>query len=74
MDTSEPSLRALVYGGAVLGGGGGGSLAAGLRTMKRAIEVGEPRIISLADLPPSATIATLSAVGRAGKTSEIDAR
>jgi uncharacterized protein len=70
MDTSEPSLRALVYGGAVLGGGGGGSLAAGLRTMKRAIEVGEPRIISLADLPPSATIATLSAVGRAGKTSE----
>jgi DUF917 family protein len=72
MDTSEPSLRALVYGGAVLGGGGGGSLAAGLRTMKRAVELGEPRIISLADLPPGAIIATLSAVGSAGKTSGSD--
>jgi uncharacterized protein len=69
METNEPSLRALVYGGAVLGGGGGGSLAAGLRTMKRALELGEPRIISLAELPPGAMIATLSAVGSAGNTS-----
>jgi DUF917 family protein len=72
MDTCEPSLRALVYGGAVLGGGGGGSLAAGLKTMKRAAALGGPRIISLADLPPTAIIATLSAVGSAGKTSGSD--
>jgi DUF917 family protein len=69
MVTDESSLRALVYGGAVLGGGGGGSLSVGLKTMKRALELGEPRIISLADLPPSAIIATLSAVGSAGNTS-----
>jgi uncharacterized protein len=69
MEANEPSLRALVYGGAVLGGGGGGSLAAGLRTMKQALEIGEPRIVSLADVPRSAVVATLSAVGSAGKTS-----
>jgi uncharacterized protein len=69
MEANEPSLRALVYGGAVLGGGGGGSLAAGLRTMKQALEIGEPHIIPLADVPRSAIVATLSAVGSAGKTS-----
>jgi DUF917 family protein len=69
MVTDESSLRALVYGGAVLGGGGGGSLAAGLKSVRRTLEIGEPRIVSLADLPPSAIIATLSAVGSAGNTS-----
>jgi uncharacterized protein len=69
MEANEPSLRALVYGGAVLGGGGGGSLAAGLRTMKQALEIGEPHIVPLADVPRSAIVATLSAVGSAGKTS-----
>jgi uncharacterized protein len=69
MDTSEPSLRALVYGGAVLGGGGGGSLAAGLKSMQQAATLGGPHIVSLADVAPTATIATLSAVGSAGKTS-----
>src|SRR5947209_1369740 len=66
METDELSLRAMVYGGAVLGGGGGGSLASGLRAMTRALELGGPRIVSLADLPRDATIATLSAVGSAG--------
>jgi uncharacterized protein len=69
MDTSEPSLRDLVYGGAVLGGGGGGSLAAGLKSVRQTLQIGEPRIVSLADVPRSALIATLSAVGSAGKTS-----
>jgi DUF917 family protein len=37
--------------------------------MKQALELGKPRIISLAELPHSAMIATLSAVGSAGDTS-----
>lgn len=70
MVTDKSSLRALVYGGAVLGGGGGGSLGAGLKSVRRTLEIGEPRIVSLADVPRSALIATLSAVGSAGKTSK----
>jgi DUF917 family protein len=65
----EPGLRALVYGGAVLGGGGGGSLAAGLESAGQALAVGAPRIVPLAQLPDDAVLATLSAVGSASGTS-----
>jgi DUF917 family protein len=60
-------LRALVYGGAVLGGGGGGSLDAGLASARAALRLGVPRIVPLARLDPAAVVATLSAVGSAGQ-------
>jgi DUF917 family protein len=67
--TDEAGLRALVYGGAVLGGGGGGSLAAGLDSVREALAAGVPRIVPLAQLPCDAILATFSAVGSAGETS-----
>ena len=65
----EPGLRALVYGGAVLGGGGGGSLEAGLESVHQALAAGVPRIVPLAALCDDAILVTLSAVGSAGQTS-----
>jgi DUF917 family protein len=59
----EAGLRALVYGGAVLGGGGGGSIAAGLENVHQALATGLPRIIPLAALADDAILVTLSAVG-----------
>jgi uncharacterized protein len=63
-----PALRALVYGGAVLGGGGGGSLAAGLEAVREALEAGVPRIVSIDRIRDDATLATLSIVGSVGKS------
>jgi uncharacterized protein len=62
-------LRALVFGGAVLGGGGGGSLAAGLAAAREALAAGAPRIVTIDRIAPRATLATLSAVGTVGTTS-----
>jgi uncharacterized protein len=62
-------LRALVFGGAVLGGGGGGSLAAGLTAVREALAAGAPRIVALDRIAPEATLATLSAVGTVSTTS-----
>jgi len=62
-------LRALVYGGAVLGGGGGGSLQAGLTAARDALAAGTPHILALDRIDPRATLLTLSAVGTVGTTS-----
>jgi DUF917 family protein len=56
-------LRAMVYGGAVLGGGGGGSLASGLSSASEASRLGRPRLVSLNQVPSDAILATLSAIG-----------
>jgi len=69
LPADEPGLRALVYGGAVLGGGGGGSLSAGLDSVRAALAAGVPRIVPLARIAGDAILATLSAVGSAGETS-----
>lgn len=66
----EAGLRALIYGGAVLGGGGGGSLSGGLKIIARILALGMPRIIPLSALPPDALLATLSSVGSTSETSE----
>lgn len=63
-----PALRALVYGGAVLGGGGGGSLAAGLEAVREALKAGVPRIVSIDRIRDDAILATLSIVGSVGKS------
>jgi uncharacterized protein len=65
----EVGLRALVYGGAVLGGGGGGSLSGGLDSVRTALAAGGPRIVPLARVDGDASLVTLSAVGSAGETS-----
>jgi DUF917 family protein len=65
----EPGLRALVYGGAVLGGGGGGSLATGLECVREALSAGVPRIVPLAGIADDAILVTLSGVGGARQTS-----
>lgn len=65
----EPGLRALVYGGAVLGGGGGGSLSVAVSRVREALAAGVPRIVPLARIAGDAILATLSAVGSAGETS-----
>ena len=65
----EAGLRALVFGGAILGGGGGGSVAAGLQSVHEALAAGVPRIVPLAHVDDDAILATLSAVGSAAQAS-----
>ncbi|HYA23666.1 MAG TPA: DUF917 family protein [Terriglobales bacterium] len=60
---TERRLRAMVYGGAVLGGGGGGTIESGLAAGREALAQGKPRFVRLDELPANATIATLSIVG-----------
>jgi DUF917 family protein len=68
----EGALRAMVYGGAVLGGGGGGSLASGLKAVRDALKAGRPRLVSLDRIPPDAILVTLSAVGSVGGAGQLD--
>jgi len=65
-------LKAMVYGGAVLGAGGGGSIAAGLAAGRRALRRGEPRLVSLPELADDARLVTFSSVGTVGKSSGVD--
>lgn len=59
----EKMAEAAVLGGAFLGGGGGGSVKEGLKMAKKALEIGEVKIIDLEDLPTDATVLTTSVVG-----------
>lgn len=60
----DPSAaEAAVLGGSVLGGGGGGWIKDGLEMARLAIDVGEPRIVSVDEVPEDATVVTVSAVG-----------
>ncbi len=68
----EGTLRAMVYGGAVLGGGGGGALADGLKAVRDALKAGRPRLVTLDTIPPEAILATLSAVGSMGAARQLD--
>ena len=67
---TAPALHRLVYGGAVLGCGGGGSIDSGLAVVREALALGAPRIAPLASLQRTAIVATVSAVGSVGKTSD----
>ncbi len=57
------SLEAIVYGGSILGGGGGGFLAEGLETVKLALGIGKPRIISLSQVAPNESLVMVATVG-----------
>ena len=65
-------LKAMVYGGAVLGAGGGGSIRAGLAAGRQALRRGEPRLISLSELTDQGRLVTFSSVGTVGKVSGVD--
>ena len=69
MVIDQDRLRAIVYGGALLGAGGGGSIAAGLAAGRDALALGAPHIVPIHRLPADATLVTLSAVGTARGTS-----
>ena len=68
MVLDERHLKAMVYGGAVLGAGGGGSIKAGLASGRRALAVGNPQLDELAKLPDDAMVVTLSGVGPVQKS------
>lgn len=57
------AVEAAVLGGAVLGGGGGGYISEGRRIGLLAVEMGEPELVGVEDLPDEAVLVTASAVG-----------
>lgn len=62
----KPDLKmaeAAVYGGALLGGGGGGWVKDGLEMARLALEVGDPFIVGVEELPEDATVVTVSLIG-----------
>ncbi|MEW6399149.1 MAG: DUF917 family protein [Bacillota bacterium] len=63
MRLDRDAVEAAVLGGAVLGGGGGGSMAEGRRNALLAVDMGEPELVDVDDLPPQAVLVTASAVG-----------
>ena len=64
-------VEAAVLGGAVLGGGGGGAMADGRRNALLAVEMGEPELVTVEELPSDAVLVTASAVGApAAKTAK----
>ena len=56
-------MEAASLGGCLLGGGGGGSLARGRAIGEMAVQVGQPRLAALDELPADALVVTVSAVG-----------
>ena len=56
-------VEAAVVGGGILGGGGGGSMSEGRSLGQLALQLGDPRIIDLADVPEDSLILVVSAVG-----------
>jgi DUF917 family protein len=63
MRVDKEVVRAAAYGGAVLGGGGGGAIEEGLRLGRLALEVGQPRLVTLDEMEDQAVLVTVSAVG-----------
>lgn len=56
-------IEPLVLGGALLGGGGGGDPDEGRRFARLSLEMGEPHLVAVETLPPSAVVATVALVG-----------
>ncbi len=57
------AMSAAVAGGSVLAAGGGGWVDHGLMVGGAAVNYGEPKLVDLDELPESATIATVTAIG-----------
>ncbi|MCK4392641.1 DUF917 family protein [Candidatus Bipolaricaulota bacterium] len=56
-------IEAAIVGGGILGGGGGGSMSEGRSLGRLALELGDPRMVDLAQLPEDSLILVVSAVG-----------
>jgi len=56
-------IEAAIVGGGILGGGGGGSMSEGRSLGRVALELGDPRILDLAEVPEDSLILVVSAVG-----------
>ena len=56
-------IEAAIVGGGILGGGGGGSMGEGRSLGRLALELGDPKIVDLADVPEDSLILVVSAVG-----------
>lgn len=63
MGLTRKQVDAAVLGGALLGGGGGGSLEDGRQIGYLAVEVGDPILKEIDDLPEDALVVTVAAVG-----------
>ncbi len=59
----ERIVEYAVYGGAVLGGGGGGWIEEGLRIGKLALEVGQPKLVSVESFADDDLFVTVAVVG-----------
>jgi hypothetical protein len=64
-------LEAAVLGGAVFGGGGGGSIAAARALGVEALAAGEPRRVSIDEVPDHGLLVTLSLVGAPSRESTV---
>lgn len=56
-------LKYALIGGAILGGGGGGAIESGAAVAQEAFKYGNPRLISIDEIPEDTIIITASAVG-----------
>lgn len=56
-------LKYAIIGGAILGGGGGGSMESGTDVAQEAFKYGNPKLISIDEIPEDTIIITASAVG-----------
>lgn len=60
---TEELGEAAILGGAVLGGGGGGSLEKGRKNIRKALALGEVKLVDIDDIPENTLLITGSAVG-----------
>ena len=63
MKIDEKIVKFARLGGSLLGGGGGGSMEEGKIIGEMAVNIGNPTLVDIEDLPDDATILTVSAVG-----------
>jgi DUF917 family protein len=62
----EKIVEYAVYGGAILGGGGGGFIEEGLQIGRLALEIGQPRLLTIDELHDDDLLVTVSLVGAPG--------
>ncbi|WP_079911666.1 DUF917 family protein [Paenibacillus sp. 32352] len=66
MTLDQRIMEYAVYGGAVLGGGGGGWIERGLEIGKLALELGEPKLLTVDELNDEDLLVTVALVGAPG--------
>ncbi|MFC7395441.1 DUF917 domain-containing protein [Scopulibacillus cellulosilyticus] len=59
----QETVKAAVYGGAVLGGGGGGWISEGLENGRLALELGDPKLVAAGELNDEDIVVSVALVG-----------